>query len=83
MGSLVGLPIVFVDQMLLKAPGRGNETVGKGEPRSLASEGAGEVPEVVVSLPAGNASPSGNDGLFDGHGAVEVGNEMFADGGRN
>ena len=83
MGSLVGLPVVLVGQTLLKVPGCGNEIIGKGNPRSLARESLCEVPHIIVSLAAGNAGPSGNDGLFDGHGAVEVGDETLADGARD
>ena len=70
-------------QTLLKVPGRGNEIVGKGEPRSLASEGVCEVPHFIVSLAAGNAGPSGKDGLFDGHSAVQVADETLVGGARN
>ena len=83
MGSLDGPAIVPVDQMSLQAAGSGNEVVGKREPRSLASEGASKVPLIVVGLTTGNASPPGNQGFFDSHGAVEIRNKTVASDGRN
>ena len=50
MASLVGLPVVLGDQPPLKVSGRGNEIVGKGEPRSLAGEGLGEVAQLGVGF---------------------------------
>lgn len=72
MSALIRFLIVLVHQAFLKTLGRGNKVVGKGKPRSLASKGVGEVPNLLVGLAAGSAIPRSNQRFFDGHGTVEV-----------
>ena len=70
MRALVGLFVVFVDQVGLKASGRGNEIIGKRETRPLSSESTGEVSYLDVFLPARSTCPPCDQSLFDGYDAV-------------
>ncbi len=83
MGPFVGPPVVPRDHMRLETAGRGDEIVGKGEARTLASKGLGEGADFLVGFPAGKPGPPGDNGLFDGHGTVEVRDQTVPGGRRN
>ena len=83
MGALFGLAIVFFDHVALKFPCSGDEIVRKGKPRSLAGQGKGKVPSLIVGLATRNAIQRRNQGFFNGHGAIKISNKLLTGNGRD